>query len=110
MTLRLKNKVALITGGTTGIGLATAKRLAEEGAEVIVTGKNPETLDAARDQLNGTVTVVESDAGDERRSHSCFKRSAANTGESTSSFSTPASRASHRSRTRPSKTSMRCGT
>ena len=38
-----KNKTILITGGTTGIGLATAKLLNVEGAKIIVTGRNPET-------------------------------------------------------------------
>jgi NAD(P)-dependent dehydrogenase (short-subunit alcohol dehydrogenase family) len=65
MSGRLEKKIALITGGTTGIGLATAKRFAEEGAEVTVTGRNPDTLDLARRELNGHVRVVESDAGDE---------------------------------------------
>lgn len=73
MTERLKNKIALITGGTTGIGLATAKRFAAEGAEVIVTGHNPETLEAARQNLNGTVEVVESDAADERKVAQLFE-------------------------------------
>ena len=73
MTQRLKNKIALITGGTTGIGLATAKRFAEEGAEVIVTGRNPETLEAARQQLNGSIKVVESDAADERKVAKLFE-------------------------------------
>ena len=50
---KLENKVALITGGTTGMGLATAKRFAEEGARVVVTGRNPETLAAARGDLDG---------------------------------------------------------
>ncbi len=67
MEKRLRNKVALITGGTTGIGLATAKRFAAEGAEVIVTGRNPETLEAARRELGDSVKVVESDASNEQK-------------------------------------------
>jgi NAD(P)-dependent dehydrogenase (short-subunit alcohol dehydrogenase family) len=65
MPRKLENKVALITGGTTGIGLATAKRFAAEGARVVVTGRNPETLAAARRELESRAEVVESDAGDE---------------------------------------------
>jgi NAD(P)-dependent dehydrogenase (short-subunit alcohol dehydrogenase family) len=59
---RLKGKRALITGGTTGIGLETALRFAEEGARVMVTGTNPTTLDAARKELGDRATVVASDA------------------------------------------------
>ena len=59
---RLENKVSVITGGTTGIGLATAKRFVEEGAKVIVTGRNPETLEAAGRELNGGAEVIASDA------------------------------------------------
>lgn len=73
MDQRLKNKIALITGGTTGIGLATAKRFAAEGAEVIVTGHNPDTLEAARQELNGNIKVVESDAADERKVSQLFE-------------------------------------
>ena len=47
MELGLKNKIALVTGGTQGIGLACAKVLAREGARVIVCGRNREKLDAA---------------------------------------------------------------
>ena len=67
MEKRLRNKIALITGGTTGIGLATAKRFAAEGAEVIVTGRNPETLEAARRELGDSVKVVDSDASNEQK-------------------------------------------
>ena len=63
MSGRLSGKRILITGGTTGIGLATAQRFVEEGARVAVTGRNPETLAQARALLGDGVVVIESDAG-----------------------------------------------
>ncbi|MGA0601432.1 SDR family oxidoreductase [Caulobacter sp. KR2-114] len=60
---RLDGKVALITGGTTGIGAATARLFQAEGATVVVTGANPKTLEAARAELPG-IEVVLSDQGD----------------------------------------------
>jgi len=59
---KLSNKVAVITGGTTGIGFATAKLFAEQGATVIVTGKSPATLEAARRELAGRAEVIAADA------------------------------------------------
>src|SRR5260370_15847681 len=56
-------KPLLITGGTTGIGLATAQLLSAEGAKVIITGRNPETLASAKKALTGVV-VLPSDSGD----------------------------------------------
>jgi NAD(P)-dependent dehydrogenase (short-subunit alcohol dehydrogenase family) len=51
-TSRFKDKVALITGGTSGMGLATARRLLAEGARVVVTGRDQARLDAVVDELD----------------------------------------------------------
>jgi NAD(P)-dependent dehydrogenase (short-subunit alcohol dehydrogenase family) len=61
---RLKGKRALITGGTSGIGLETARRFASEGARVAVTGNNPANLESARKELGPDVVVVGADASD----------------------------------------------
>ena len=55
-------KIALVTGGTTGIGRATAELLHQRGARVIVTGQNPDTLGAARRELPPDITVLQADA------------------------------------------------
>lgn len=56
---RFTNKTVLITGGTSGIGLAGARRIAEEGGKVIVTGLNH--LEVAREPLGKSATVVRCD-------------------------------------------------
>jgi NAD(P)-dependent dehydrogenase (short-subunit alcohol dehydrogenase family) len=60
---RLEGKTAVITGGTTGIGLATAQLFHQEGARVLATGVNAETLAQAQRLLPPEVQVVRSDAG-----------------------------------------------
>ncbi len=60
---KLANKVVLISGGTTGIGAATASLFKAEGATVIVTGSNPKTIEAAHHDLPG-IEVIASDAAD----------------------------------------------
>jgi NAD(P)-dependent dehydrogenase (short-subunit alcohol dehydrogenase family) len=54
--------VALITGGTTGIGFATARLLHEQGYALVVTGQNPERIDAATKALPRDVVVMRADA------------------------------------------------
>ncbi|WP_404336373.1 SDR family NAD(P)-dependent oxidoreductase [Sphingomonas sp. MMS12-HWE2-04] len=61
MTDRFKNKVVVVTGGTSGIGLATAKAFAAEGASVFITGRRQATLDAAVKQIGGHVTGIQGD-------------------------------------------------
>ena len=58
---KLEGKVAVVTGGNSGIGLATAKRFAEEGAYVFITGRRQAELDAAVQQIGDNVTAVQGD-------------------------------------------------
>ncbi len=62
--MRLNGKTALITGGNSGIGLATAKRFVAEGAKVAITGRNPENLAAAQQELGPDALVITADATD----------------------------------------------
>jgi NAD(P)-dependent dehydrogenase (short-subunit alcohol dehydrogenase family) len=59
---RLKGKRALITGGTSGIGLETAKQFIKEGARVAITGRNPASLESARNELEQDVLIIPSEA------------------------------------------------
>ena len=61
---RLAGKHALITGGTSGIGLETAREFLAEGAAVAITGRSRERLDEAARQLDGPLLPILSDAGD----------------------------------------------
>ena len=61
MDLQLTGKTALVTGSTAGIGLAIAKRLAEEGATVTICGRNPDKLDAAAAQIGRDVRPILAD-------------------------------------------------
>jgi NAD(P)-dependent dehydrogenase (short-subunit alcohol dehydrogenase family) len=58
---KLNGKIALITGGNSGIGLATAKRFVSEGAYVFITGRTKSKLDAAVKEIGSNVTAVQGD-------------------------------------------------
>lgn len=60
---RFAGKTVLVTGGNSGIGLATAQAFAAEGAQVIITGRNADSLEAARATLGPDATAIRNEAG-----------------------------------------------
>ena len=58
---KMKGKVAVITGGSSGIGLGTAKRFVEEGAYVFITGRRETELDKAVKEIGKCVTALRGD-------------------------------------------------
>src|SRR6202040_1979804 len=62
--MRLANKTAFITGGNSGIGLATARLFVAEGARVAITGRNQTTLEAAAKELGPNALAIVADATD----------------------------------------------
>src|SRR5579859_5239137 len=72
--MRLKNKTALITGGNSGIGFATAKLFVAEGAKVIITGRNQATLEAAAKELGPNALAVVADATDIAATEAAIKK------------------------------------
>src|SRR3984893_6320691 len=74
---KLEGKIAVVTGGNSGIGLATAKRFVEEGAYVFITGRRQPELDAAVKQIGRNVTAVQGDVsklGDLDRLYDAVKK------------------------------------
>src|SRR5258708_18474375 len=61
MSGKLEGKGALVTGGNSGIGLATAKRFVAEGAHVFITGRRPAELEAAEKEIGSNVTSIQGD-------------------------------------------------
>jgi NAD(P)-dependent dehydrogenase (short-subunit alcohol dehydrogenase family) len=67
---KLEGKIALITGGNSGIGLATAKEFVNEGAYVFITGRRERELAAAVDAIGKNVIGIQGDMAKARRSRS----------------------------------------
>jgi NAD(P)-dependent dehydrogenase (short-subunit alcohol dehydrogenase family) len=61
LVMQLENKVALVTGGNSGIGLGTARRLVEEGAFVYITGRRKQALDKAVKELGAKARAIQAD-------------------------------------------------
>src|SRR4051812_43422565 len=62
MAGKLVGKVAVITGGSTGIGMATAKRFVAEGAFVFITGRRQAELDRAVTEIGGDIVAIQADS------------------------------------------------
>src|ERR1700723_2950396 len=79
--MRLKGKTALITGGNSGIGLATARLFVSEGAQVAITGRDQTTLDAASQELGPNGVVFRSDVGNTAEREYLFREIAQHFGK-----------------------------
>ena len=71
--MSLANKTVVIIGGSSGMGLATAKAALAEGAKVIITGRSEERLRSAREELGEGVRTVALDAADEAGTRALFE-------------------------------------
>ena len=74
MARKLEGKIAVVTGGTTGIGLATAKRFASEGAQVFVTGRRQSELGAAVAAIGSRATGVQADSANSSDLNRLYER------------------------------------
>ena len=100
MMPRLQGKVAVITGGSSGLGLATAQRYVREGAFVYLTGRRQNDLDMAAALIGDGVTPVRGDVQNSVISIASMKESSKRRGRSISWLLTPASSIHSHSSTR----------
>ena len=71
---KLENKVAIVTGATSGMGLETAKLFLKEGAKVVLTGRSQEKLDALVPELSGDYLLVNAEASSVADSEALIKK------------------------------------
>ncbi|HEX8404292.1 MAG TPA: SDR family oxidoreductase [Duganella sp.] len=81
MSNKLEGKVAVVTGGTSGIGLAIAKRFAAEGAQIYITGRRQAELDAAVLAIGGSAVGASVDSADQTQLQALFDRVKAEQGK-----------------------------
>src|SRR5262249_24930358 len=72
--MKLSNKIVLVTGGTSGLGLEAAKLFRDEGATVIIVGQNPARLQSAASQLGDAVTALRGDVSKPTEVESIIKQ------------------------------------
>ncbi len=70
---RLEGKIAVVTGGGSGIGMAIAERFAREGAQLVLVGRRKQRLDEAAARIGGGATGVSADVGDEEQVRALFE-------------------------------------
>jgi NAD(P)-dependent dehydrogenase (short-subunit alcohol dehydrogenase family) len=71
---RFKDKVAVVTGGNSGIGLGVAKAYAREGAQVAITGRNEKTLEVAAKEIGDGTLAIQSDSGKVREIEAAMQK------------------------------------
>ena len=81
MANRLQGKTALILGGTSGMGLASAKEFLAEGARVILTGRKQEKIDEAAKELNGDFLLFKADIADYEATNEAIRKGVAEYGK-----------------------------
>src|SRR5260370_10052067 len=90
---KLEGKIALITGGSSGIGLATAQRFVNEGAYVFITGRRQTELDAAVSPIGHDIKAVQGDVSKLADLSKLYALGQPKTGELTIDFPKPRTRA-----------------
>jgi len=107
---KLEGKVAVITGGNSGIGLATAQRFVAEGAYVFITGRRQSELDAAVKQIGKSITAVQGDVSNLADLDRLYATVKQQKGHIDVLFAMLAPENSHRSAQSPKSTSTRFST